>query len=101
MSAIIYRPARSAMQSGKGKSKKWLLVHERSSARRIEPLIGYTSSSDTGAQVKLSFDTLQEAEDYARRQGLAYRVQAAHDPSVKRSVYTDNFQNSRKTPWTH
>ncbi len=101
MNAIIYRPARSAMQSGKAKSKKWLLVHEPSEARRIEPLIGYTSSTDTGVQVKLTFDTLQEAEDYARRQGLAYRVQAAHNPSVKRSVYTDNFHNSRKTPWTH
>jgi len=89
------------MQSGRAKSKKWLLVHQPSEARQIEPLIGYTSSTDTAVQVKLSFDTLQEAEDYARRQGLAYRVQAAHNPSAKRSVYTDNFQNSRKTPWTH
>ena len=101
MNAIIYRPARNAMQSGKGKSKKWLLIHEPASARRIEPLMGYTSSTDTNTQVKLSFNSLQEAVDYAKRQGLAYRVQPPHNPSVKRSVYTDNFQNSRKIPWTH
>jgi len=101
MNAIIYRPARNAMQSGKGKSKKWMLVHKPASAYEIEPLMGYTSSTDTDVQVKLAFNSLQEAEDYAKRQGLAYRVQPAHNPSVKRSVYTDNFQNSRKTPWTH
>jgi len=101
MNAIIYRPARNAMQSGKGKSKKWLLVHEPAAPRQIEPLMGYTSSTDTNVQVKLTFDSLHEAEDYAKRQGLAYRVQPAHNPSIKRSVYTDNFQNSRKTPWTH
>lgn len=101
MTAIIYRPARNAMQSGKGKSKKWMLVHERDEAREIEPLMGYTSSRDTQVQVKLTFDTLEEAEAYARKQGLAYRVQAAHDTTPKRTVYSDNFRHDRKSPWTH
>ncbi len=101
MSAIIYRPARNAMQSGKGKSKQWILVHEPAAPRTIEPLMGYTSSSDMDAQVRLSFDSQEEAEEYARRRGLAYRIQPAHNPSVKKTAYTDNFQSSRKTPWTH
>ncbi len=101
MSAIIYRPSRNAMQSGKGKSKHWVLVHERTVPRQIEPLMGYTSSSDTNAQVRLNFNSLEEAEEYAKRQGLAYRVQPAHEATPKRSVYTDNFQHDRKTPWTH
>ena len=55
MTARIYRPARNAMQSGKGKSKQWVLVHEPAAPRSIDPLMGYTSSSDMNQQIKLSF----------------------------------------------
>jgi hypothetical protein len=101
MTARIYRPAPNAMQSGKGKSKAWVLVHEPASAREIEPLMGYTSSSDTQTQVRLSFTTLEEAETYARANGIPYTVQPPHTPTPKRSSYTDNFRSDRKTPWTH
>ena len=101
MTARIFRPAPSAMQSGNGNSKRWMLVSEPESAREIEPLMGYTSSSDTEAQVKLLFDTLEEAESYARKAGIPYRVQPPHDPTVKRASYPDNFRFDRKTPWTH
>ncbi len=101
MTARIYRPAPNAMQSGKGKSKAWVLVHEPATARQIEPLMGYTSSTDTQAQVKLSFDTLEEAETYARANGIPYTVQPAHTPTPKRANYSDNFRSDRKTPWTH
>lgn len=101
MTARIYRPARNAMQSGKGKSKQWILVHEPSTPRSIDPLMGYTSSSDMNQQVKLSFETLEEAEAYAQRNGIPYSVQAAHEPTPKRVSYPDNFRSDRKTPWTH
>lgn len=101
MSARIYRPARNAMQSGQGKSRQWVLVHEPASPREIDPLMGYTTSGDTRQQVKLSFDTLEEAEAYAQREGIAYTVQPAHDATPKRQSYPDNFRADRKTPWTH
>jgi hypothetical protein len=101
MTARIYRPARTAMQSGKGKSRSWVLVHEPVAPRGIEPLMGYTSSTDMTQQVKLSFATLEEAEAYAQRNGIPYTVQPAHDPSPKRVSYPDNFRSDRKTPWTH
>jgi hypothetical protein len=101
MTARIFRPAPNAMQSGEGNSKRWLLVIEQSSPRQIEPLMGYTSSSDTETQVKLYFDTLEEAEAYAQREGIPYRVQQPHNPTPKRTVYADNFRFDRKTPWTH
>ena len=101
MTARIFRPAPNAMQSGRGKSKRWLLVHEPSAPREIDPLMGYTSSADMNDQVRLSFDTLEDAEAYARSMGLAYTVQQAHDPAPKRVAYSDNFRNERKTPWTH
>ena len=101
MAARIYRPAPNAMQSGKGKSKQWVLVFEPSSAREIEPLMGYTTSTDTRTQVKLSFDTLEDAEAYCQRENIAYSVQPPHDKTVQRSSYPDNFRFDRKTPWTH
>jgi hypothetical protein len=101
MTARIYRPAPNAMQSGRAKSKSWVLVHEPSSPREIEPLMGYTATEDTQTQVRLSFATLEEAEAYARANGIPYTVQPAHTPTPKRSSYPDNFRFDRKTPWTH
>jgi hypothetical protein len=101
MTARIYRPSPNAMQSGKGKSRHWVLVHEPASPREIEPLMGYTASSDTRAQVRLEFDTLEAAEAYAQKNGMAYTVQPAHERVVQRSSYPDNFRHDRKTPWTH
>lgn len=101
MTARIYRPAPNAMQSGRGNSRQWLLVHEASSAKQIEPLMGYTSSTDTRQQLKLRFDSLEEAEAYAQRNGIAYIVQPDHVPTPKRNHYADNFRADRKTPWTH
>ena len=101
MTARIYRPARNAMQSGKGKTKQWVLVYEPEVARSIDPLMGYTSSTDMNQQVKLSFPTQEEAEAYAQRNGIPYSVQPAHEPTPKRVSYPDNFRSDRKTPWTH
>jgi len=101
MPARIYRPSPNAMQSGRGKSKQWVLVFEPETAREIEPLMGYTASTDTRTQVRLAFDTFEEAEAYAQKQGIAYSVQPAHERVVQRSSYSDNFRSDRKFPWTH
>ncbi|WP_417581319.1 ETC complex I subunit [Pelagibacterium sp.] len=101
MVARIYRPARNAMQSGKGKSQDWVLVFEPEVARTIDPLMGYTSSGDMKQQIKLRFDTLEDAESYARREGIAYSVQPAQESTIKKVSYPDNFRFDRKAPWTH
>ena len=101
MTARIFRPAPNAMQSGRGKSKQWVLVYEPAVARQIEPLMGYTSSADTRQQVRLSFDTQEAAVAYAVKNDIPYQVQPAHDPVPKRASYPDNFRSDRKTPWTH
>ena len=101
MTARIYRPAPNAMQSGKGKSKKWVLVHEPAAPREIEPLMGYTATTDTRAQIRLSFDSLEEAEAYARANGIPYSVQPPQTVIPKRAHYSDNFRFDRKSPWTH
>ena len=101
MAVKIYKPAKSAMQSGLARTKEWVLEHEPAAAREVEPLMGWTSASDMDAQVKLSFETKEEAIAYAERNGLPYTVQ---DPEVRKPVrksYADNFKFGRLGSWTH
>ncbi|HVL70399.1 MAG TPA: ETC complex I subunit [Beijerinckiaceae bacterium] len=99
--ARIYRPARNAMQSGQARTKLWALEFEPERPREIEPLMGWTSSSDTRQQVRLWFDTREEAVQYAERAGLAYRVEEPRQPQRRIMAYADNFKFNRTTPWTH
>ena len=100
--AKIYRPAKTAMQSGTARSRDWILRFERESPRKIEPLMGYTASTDTMAQIQMTFETKEDAIRYAEREGLEYRVFEQADPRKQRAVsYSDNFKHDRKVPWTH
>lgn len=101
MTARIYRPAKSAMQSGRAKTEEWLLEFEQSSPRKIEPLMGYTASADTQTQVTLRFPTAEAAIAYCEKNGLVYVVQKPAEPRRRRNSYSDNFAFGRKTPWTH
>jgi hypothetical protein len=101
MTARIYKPAKTAMQSGTAKTKEWVLDFEPEQAREIEPLMGWTSSGDMRQQVQLRFDTLEEAIAYCERHGIAYQV-FEHKPSARRGMsYADNFSANRRDPWTH
>jgi len=101
MKARIYKPARSAMQSGAATSKEWLLVYEPEQPREIEPLMGWTSSADMRQQLELRFDTAEEAIAYCERHGIAYEV-SRPKPAVRRGMsYSDNFAFNRRDPWTH
>ncbi len=101
MSARIYRPAKSATQSGKGRSKRWLLEFEPQSAREIEPLMGWTGSGDMKSQIKLWFATCDEAVAYATRNAIAYHVEEPNISTHKTIVYSDNFKTQRIGQWTH
>ena len=102
MLARIYRPARGATQSGHGRTKAWILDFERSIAREIEPLMGWTSSNETASQIKIPFDTKEEAVAFAEKHGIAYRVDEPKPDVERRGMsYSDNFKNSRIGPWTH
>lgn len=101
MSAKIYRPAKTAMQSGKAKTHLWVIEHDQEVARTIDPFMGYTSSSDMEQQLRLSFETREEATNYAERNGIVYKVIEPHDSKRRRLVYSDNFKFNRRQPWTH
>jgi hypothetical protein len=102
MKARIFRPTKSAMQSGTAKNKTWLLEFEPASQpRSVEPLMGWTSSNDTLSQVRLWFETREEAMAYATRNGIAYRVDAPNDANRRVMAYSDNFRFDRIGTWTH
>lgn len=101
MTARIYRPARTAMQSGTAKTERWLLEYEPERPREIEPLMGWTSSSDMNSQVKLWFDSEAEAVAYATRNGIPFRVEQPNEPKRRSISYSDNFKFSRVGQWTH
>ncbi|MBB3453367.1 gamma-glutamylcyclotransferase (GGCT)/AIG2-like uncharacterized protein YtfP [Rhizobium sp. BK313] len=101
MPAKIYRPAKTAMQSGKAKTHLWVLEFDQEIPRKIDPIMGYTSSADTRQQLKLTFESQEQAEAYAQRNGIEYRVLLPKDANRQVVSYTDNFRFNRIQPWTH
>ena len=101
MRARIYRPSKTAMQSGKARTRNWVLEFEPESPRVADPLMGWTGSSDMRAQVELEFDTLEEAVAYAQKHAISYQVFEPHPAKPRAKSYSDNFRFDRKVPWSH
>ena len=101
MFARIYRPAKTAMQSGKAKTHDWVLEFEPASARIPDPLMGWSSSSDMNAQVRLRFPTKEEAIAYAQAHGIPFQVIEPKTGKRIIKAYADNFAAGRMEPWTH
>jgi hypothetical protein len=99
--ARIYKPAKTAMQSGTAATKLWVLDFEPAEPKEVEPLMGWTSSGDMQQQVRLRFASKEEAMAYCEQHGIPYRVSGAKEPKRQAIAYADNFAYSRRTPWTH
>jgi len=101
MPARIYKPAKSAMQSGLARTEEWVLEYEPEAPRQIDPLMGWTSSRDMKSQLKLTFETKEDAVAYAERNGIAFTI---FEPKLRQAVkksYADNFKFGRIGSWTH
>ena len=92
MNVKIYRPSKSTMQSGFARMQNWVLEPELPTPRRPENLMGWTSSEDTLNQVKLRFETLEEAIRFAESKGWAYTVLPLHERKIIPRNYVDNFK---------
>jgi ETC complex I subunit conserved region len=93
--ARIYWPSKSAMQSGRANTRKWLLEYEQATPRRPDPLMGWISAADTLNQIKLRFETLEEAERFARERDIDYVIVEPNERRVKPKSYADNFRYDR------
>jgi hypothetical protein len=101
MTARIYKPARTAVQSGAANATEWVLDYEPEKPRLVEPLMGWTSSADMKQEVRLSFDTKEEAIAYCERHGIPHQVFETKPPERQRISYSDNFAYPRREAWTH
>jgi ETC complex I subunit conserved region len=101
MTVRIFKPAKTAMQSGSARTKEWVVEPEPGAPKLIDPLTGWAGSGDTQAQVDLSFDTREEAIAYCERMGLAYTLVEPQPRKSVRKAYADNFKFGRIGSWTH
>ena len=101
MQARIYRPAKTAMSSGTAKTRDWVLEYAPQSPRDVDPLMGWTGSSDLQSQVRLTFPSKEDAVAYAEEKGVPFRVIEPAERRLIIKAYADNFAPGRKQPWTH
>jgi len=101
MTARIYKPAKTAMQSREARTEEWALDYEPEEPRYIEPLMGWTASGDMLQQVRLRFDSAEEAIAYCERYEISYQVFHPKPDKPRIIPYADNFSSKRTDPWTH
>ncbi len=97
----IYRQAKTAMQSGRANTDRWVVEFEPETAREVEPLMGWTSSADTQTQLRLRFDSQDEAVAYAKKRGFMYTLEQPRARRLQPRAYADNFKVDRLLRWTH
>ena len=88
--AKIYKPTKTSMQSGVGKTKKWILEYIDESTT-INPLMGWESSTNTLSEIKLFFDTKEKAVEYANKKKIDFVIIENNQRSFVKKSYTDNF----------
>ncbi|MGE0829775.1 MAG: ETC complex I subunit [Hyphomonadaceae bacterium] len=101
MLARIYRPAKTAMQSGRAKAQSWVLEFEAGAPMKPDMLMGWTSSVEPNGQVKLYFETREQAIAFARARNIPHLVAEPREPKRVLKAYGDNFAFKRKEPWSH
>lgn len=92
MKVRIYKPSKTAMQSGRAGYKGWVLEYETETPRTPEPLMGWTSSGDTLNQVCLEFETAEEAIGFADKKGWEYTLQRPRKRRIPPKNYGQNFK---------
>ena len=92
MKAKIYQPAKTAMQSGNANVKHWIVEYEPEETKKVDSLMGWVGSGDMRGQLKLKFDTKEEAIAYAERNALSYNLAEPNIRGVIPKSYSDNFK---------
>jgi hypothetical protein len=96
MTARIYCPAKTTMQSGRAKTHRWVLEFIPTTAKTADPLMGWTGSSEMKAdQLRLTFASREEAVAYAERHGIPYRLMESQARRIVPKSYADNFKWQR------
>jgi len=95
MTARLYKPAKTAMQSGRAKTQEWVLEFEATERKRQDPLMGWAGSRDTQTQVFLNFPTQEAAIAYCQKHRIDYALVPPQGGTLKLKAYADNFRYDR------
>ncbi len=87
----LYAPSKTATQSGKKQPKVWVIEIVDHASKFIDPVMGWTGTTDTHHQVALSFDTVEDAMRYCKEHHLTPTVIEGHPPHIDPKSYDDNF----------
>ena len=101
MTIKIYKPSKTAMQSGRGNTRKWIAEYKSDVSTAKDTLMGWTSSIDTKSQIKLFFDTKKQAIEWAKKNNYQFYIEENHKRKIEPKSYSSNFDIKRKEPWTH
>jgi len=101
MTIKIYKPSKSSMQSGLGKTKQWLAEYISDADKTKDTLMGWNSSLDTREQIKMFFESKEKAIEWAKKNNYQYYVLEPKIRNIKPKNYASNFDINRKEPWTH
>jgi GTP-binding protein EngB required for normal cell division len=101
MTIKIYKPSKSSMQSGLRNSKKWLAEYIQEKDKIKDTLMGWNSSFDTKEQIKIFFETKEQAIEWAKKNNEQFIVIEPKERKIKPKNYASNFDMNRKEPWTH
>jgi hypothetical protein len=92
--ATIFQPAKGVTQSGRGNLTNWCVEFDLTAARGIEPIMGWTSSTDMRQQLGLKFETKDDAIAYCERNDIDYKVREPKKRQVRIRTYADNFSSA-------
>ena len=88
--AKIFKPSKTAIQSGLGKYDKWVIEYITKNPG-INPLMGWESSTDTLTELKLEFSTKELAIEYAKKNKIQYEIIEPKQRKIFKKSYSDNF----------
>ena len=97
----VYQPRKNAMQSGRARTRQWLVEFEPGAQQRNDPLMGWVGQGDTRNQLRMRFDTREAAIAFCDKHGLSYQVSEPKVRRMQHKSYSDNFKHDRDKNWTH
>ena len=97
----IYQPRKTATQSGRAKTRYWLVEFEQQNPPKNDSLMGWIGQGDTNKQVKMRFSTREAAIDFCKKRGFDYQVTDPKKRKVRPKSYSENFAHGRDKNWTH
>ena len=92
MKAKIYKPAKTAMQSGRAKYNKWVLKFSDKKNQLKDTMMGWNGGSSTISQIELKFSSKEEAVNYAKKNNIDYEILETSERRVINKSYADNFK---------